>query len=217
MRTDIQKQVGIVTMKESKISALQQQHNDLVQKAAGLIIKEKEVAVLQHDLEKFLDIMSQVDKHLKTLMKQLKTVVTTSQDPVIIEHTQKQIKNIEKIHKDIKKTINNKDSHQDARNCVDSMFDHPSESNYNIDEHQSMALSILRGERLATNPSQTVSERQSLEAAIKNITEKISTSPCVKKGSKRQKTTDVEVFGVNTTMTTAFTNEKNKQATISKK
>jgi len=65
--------------------------------------------MLQGDLERFLDIISQVDKHLKTLMKYLKNVVDQSMDPVIIEHTQRQITNIDKVHKDIKKTIYNKD------------------------------------------------------------------------------------------------------------
>lgn len=45
--------------------------------------------MLQGDLERFLDIISQVDKHLKTLMKYLKNVVDQSMDPVIIEHTQR--------------------------------------------------------------------------------------------------------------------------------
>ena len=73
----------------------------MIQKAANLIIKEKENNVLQQDLERFLDIMSQVDRHLKTLIKYLRNVVETCKDPLIIEHTQKQIKNIVKIHKDI--------------------------------------------------------------------------------------------------------------------
>ena len=37
-----------------------------------------------------------------------------------------------------------------------------------------------------------------------------SPSPCVQKGNKRQKADpEIEVFGVNTTLTTAFTNEQN--------
>ena len=46
-------------------------------------------------------MLLQVDKHLKTLVKHLKAVVETTQDPVIIEHQQRQINNIEKIHSEI--------------------------------------------------------------------------------------------------------------------
>lgn len=47
------------------------------------------------------DVLIQVDKHLKTLVKHLKSVVCNTEDPVIIEQQQRQINNIEKIHAEI--------------------------------------------------------------------------------------------------------------------
>ena len=122
IRMEIGQQVDIVKEKEEKITQMTTEHNELIQKAANLVIKDKEITVLQNDLERFLDIMSQVDKHLKTLIKYLRNVVDTSRDPLIIEHTQKQIKNIERIHKDIKKTINNKDCTSEASKIMDCIF-----------------------------------------------------------------------------------------------
>lgn len=58
--------------------------------------------MLRADINRHLDVLGQVDRHLKTLNKHLKTVVDKGQDPVIIEHSQRQLNNIEKIHKDIK-------------------------------------------------------------------------------------------------------------------
>lgn len=47
------------------------------------------------------EVLIQVDKHLKTLVKHLRSVVENTHDPVIIEHQQRQINNIEKIHAEI--------------------------------------------------------------------------------------------------------------------
>lgn len=47
------------------------------------------------------DVLLQVDKHLKTLVKHLRAVVDSTHDPVIIEQQQRQINNIEKIHAEI--------------------------------------------------------------------------------------------------------------------
>ena len=52
-----------------------------------------------------MEIISQVDRHMKTLTKYLKSVVEKTEDPKIIEYTQRQIINIEKIHKEIKKVV----------------------------------------------------------------------------------------------------------------
>ena len=49
--------------------------------------REKQYQSIQNDLEKYLDMLSQVDRYLKTLIKFLKNVVDKSNDPQIIEHT----------------------------------------------------------------------------------------------------------------------------------
>lgn len=161
-RVDINKQSDKLMQRDSEIEQMEVQHNELVQKAASLIMKEKEITVLQADLEKFLDIMSQVDRHLKTLIKYLRGVVESTKDPVTIEHTQKQIKNIEKIHKDIKKTINHRDNKSEASRVIDCLFDKMSKAS-KVDEK--FAFEILKDSVV----SQSTSERQSLEAAMQRI------------------------------------------------
>ena len=47
------------------------------------------IADQEKDAEKFVEMLGQVDKHLKTLIKFLKNTVEQSKDPLIIEHTQK--------------------------------------------------------------------------------------------------------------------------------
>ena len=133
-------------------------------------------------------------------------MVESTTDPVIIEHTNNQIKNIERIHKDIKRTLNNKDCYTEANKAVDCLND-------SRPEHRSLALSMLKGAGLE-KPSQTVSERQSLEAAIKKLDN--SPSHALQVGNKRRKvefqpfkqnTSGEEVFGLNTTLTTAYTKD----------
>jgi len=73
--------------------------------------------------------MSSVDKHLKTLIKYLRSLAETCKDPVVIEHTLKQVKNIEKINKDIKKTISNKESYGEASKVMGALFTDSNEGN----------------------------------------------------------------------------------------
>ena len=47
------------------------------------------------------EVLLKVDKYLKTLVKHLRSVVESTQDPVTIEHQQRQINNVEKIHAEI--------------------------------------------------------------------------------------------------------------------
>jgi len=93
----INQKAGQVKDRDEKIDQIQNEHNELIKKAANLIFKEKELLALKKDLERFLDIIGSADRHLKTLTKYLKNLVCESVDPVIIEHTQRQIKNIEKV------------------------------------------------------------------------------------------------------------------------
>lgn len=132
---------------------------------------------MQSDLSKLVEMMTVVDKHLKTLVKQLKNVVETSQDPVIIESTQRQIKQINSIHLDIKNTVSNRDKYSDGIKGLDDIF--------NLDQQQEVlstqlhALSMLKG----SIESQTPSERNSLEAALKRVEEQ---QPSSQKGTSKK-------------------------------
>jgi hypothetical protein len=123
---------------------------------------------------------------LKTLVKYLKNLVDTCSDPLIIEHTQKQIKQIEKIHKDIKKTIYSKCEFTTASLTIDSMFS--PDTSMNDCQKSMQAIELLKGNRNLMN-SQTISERQSLEAAMQKIVSSPSkdeavVAPITKRGRK---------------------------------
>ena len=180
-------------------------------------MKQKEIGVMQTDFERFLEIMGGVDRHLKTLIKYLKNVAETSRDPLIIEHTLKQVKNIEKIHVDIRRSVDNKESYSQAYKAIDSMLQMPEDLGETMSTKMD-AVTFLKG---AYNEgafrSQTNSERQSLEAAFKKIKiEMVEPSPSVKreKKAKSKKAEPIIVLkeaaikveqlcGLNTTLATS--------------
>jgi hypothetical protein len=57
---------------------------------------------MQNDIELSAGIVGQVDKHMKTLVKLLREIISKCDDPKIIEHNQKQIKSIENLLEDMK-------------------------------------------------------------------------------------------------------------------
>lgn len=102
---------------------MKDQNDKLLKNIDSLNEQKKQYSSIQSDLEKYLDILSQVDRHLKTLIKFLKNVVEQSNDPQIIEHTQRQIKGIENVHKDIKKAIYHKDyCNSESSRVIDNIF-----------------------------------------------------------------------------------------------
>jgi Asp-tRNA(Asn)/Glu-tRNA(Gln) amidotransferase C subunit len=167
IRMENSKMATEVKERDHQIETLQEQHDELVKKAAKLILQEKEINMLQGDLERFLDIISQVDKHLKTLMKYLKNVVDQSMDPVIIEHTQRQITNIDKVHKDIKKTIYNRDCASVASKHLETLF--------GAEEGVAAKLGNLSCDDIKSAlmksglVSEATSNRGSLDAALKSL------------------------------------------------
>ena len=63
------KQADQLCDKKHEFKELKKDHTDLIQKAAKLYVKQTEVNEMQSDLEKLVMMMSQVDKHMKTLIK----------------------------------------------------------------------------------------------------------------------------------------------------
>lgn len=57
-----------------------------MKKSQELALREKEVSQLQNDIESFLKFFTQVDKHLRTLVKFLRDSIAKCTDPKIIEH-----------------------------------------------------------------------------------------------------------------------------------
>ena len=53
----------------------------------------------------FFGFLGLIDKHLKTLVKMLRELISKCDDPKIIEHTQKQIKSIESLLEEVKLSL----------------------------------------------------------------------------------------------------------------
>lgn len=154
-------------------------------------MREKELLALKSDLERFLDIIGSSDRHLKTLAKYLKNLVCESVDPVIIEHTQRQIKNLEKVQKDIRRTINKRDSGSQSK-YLDSLFSKEGAAEQNQDagkaggSSDALRIALLKSGLLSDANS---SGRESLESAY----EKVSSPPRKAdsgKSNKQRKTTE---------------------------
>lgn len=167
VRMGINKKHGQVKQREEQIDQLQAEHNELIKKAAHLIIKEKEVSILQTNLERNLDIIGQVDKHLKTLVRNLKNVVDQSMDPVIIEHTQRQIKNIEKVHKDIKTTMSKKDDSFFEDAATTAKFGNISRISEAVSGRQSLEAAYNESPQTGGNDIKKQSPRSSSKTAHK--------------------------------------------------
>ena len=123
IRMDLNKKAHEVQNQEQRMKDMKEQNEKLLADIGSLNERDKQYSNIQTDLEKYLDILSQVDRHLKTLIKFLKNVVDQSSDPQIIEHTQRQIKGIENVHKDIKKAIYHNDyCSSEASKTMDNLF-----------------------------------------------------------------------------------------------
>lgn len=165
---------------------MQNEHNELIKKAANLIFKEKELLLLKADLERFLDIIGSADRHLKTLAKYLKNLVCESVDPVIIEHTQRQIKNIEKLQKDVRRTINLKDSvgHSKYLNQLFSSEDNEAAA---ITGNDDLRMALLKSGLLNETNSSGRASLESAYEALSSSPKKVMKEPS---SSKSRKTTE---------------------------
>lgn len=81
IRMDLNKKAHEVQNQEQRMKDMKEQNEKLLTIIGSLNERDKQYSNVQTDLEKYLDILSQVDRHLKTLIKFLKNVVDQSSDP----------------------------------------------------------------------------------------------------------------------------------------
>lgn len=60
---------------------------------------------LEAEMKRYIGLLDQVQKHMKTLLKYLHEQVSTTKDPNVIEHTNRQIRSIENLKSDVKRTM----------------------------------------------------------------------------------------------------------------
>lgn len=87
LRMDLSKQASENMKQEQIIREYKEKSSQTAKVIESMREREKQYQSIQNDLEKYLDMLSQVDRYLKTLIKFLKNVVDKSDDPQIIEHT----------------------------------------------------------------------------------------------------------------------------------
>lgn len=90
------------------------------EKAAKILQSDQEVAQLKGDIRTYMDILTEVMKHFKTLLKQLHDQVSSAKDPTVIEHTNRQIRAINSLKQEVRRSIrtSSKRASRD-RGCLD--------------------------------------------------------------------------------------------------
>jgi hypothetical protein len=108
---------------------LQEEITHTHKKATETVKKDKEIAELQNVIDSFGGYFGLIDKHMKTLVKMLRDLISKCDDPKAIEHNQKQIKSIESLLDELKLTLSSHSSMGDAANrLLESFFQISNES-----------------------------------------------------------------------------------------
>mmetsp|Transcript_20952 Transcript_20952/g.25746 ORF Transcript_20952/g.25746 Transcript_20952/m.25746 type:complete len:123 (-) Transcript_20952:951-1319(-) len=71
VRMDINKKINLLEDKNSQIEALSQRLQCETERAQKIIMQEREVGQLKSDIQTYMQMLKQVLKHLKTLLKYL--------------------------------------------------------------------------------------------------------------------------------------------------
>lgn len=121
-RQDLKRRFEELSKRNAQLEHLQEELAAAQRKAQEIAKREREVQQLQGDVETFLRFFTQVDKHLRTLVKFLREFIARCQDPKMIEHNQKQIKAIEGLLEDVRRAVANRDFSGEASRLVESLF-----------------------------------------------------------------------------------------------
>jgi hypothetical protein len=80
-------------------------------KIQELVLKERNTRSLQQAISGYSMMLSQVQKNLKSIVRHLKSYVRESSNPVMIEHSNKQVKLIEKLMAEVSIAIDKKEEY----------------------------------------------------------------------------------------------------------
>lgn len=121
LRMDINKKINLLEDKNTQIEALSQRLTCETERAQKIIAQEREVGQLKSDIQTYMQILKQVLKHLKTLLKYLHDQVQTTRDPTVIEQTNRQIRSIEKLSSEVKTSMKAQIKRA-PKDCQDTFF-----------------------------------------------------------------------------------------------
>ena len=71
LRMDINKKINLLEDKNSQVEALSKRLTCETERAQKIIAQEREVGQLKSDIQSYMQILKQVVKHMKTLLKYL--------------------------------------------------------------------------------------------------------------------------------------------------
>lgn len=121
LRMDINKKINLLEDKNSLVEALQKRLTCETERAQKIIAQEREVGQLKSDIQSYMQILKQVVKHMKTLLKYLHDQVQTTKDPTVIEQTNRQIRSIEKLNNEVKHSMKTQIKRA-PKDCQDAFF-----------------------------------------------------------------------------------------------
>ena len=131
LRMDITKKIEEVNKKGAQTAHLTEELTYAHKKISDLINKDNEVASLENDIESYLNFFTQIDKHLRTLVKFIRDFISKCDNPKLIEQNQKQIKAIEGLLEEVKLTVMKRGYHPSAdgaNKLLESFFQVSNES-----------------------------------------------------------------------------------------
>ena len=146
---------------------------------------------LKVDVNTYMEILSKVMRHFKTLLKYLNDQVHTAKDPTVIEHTNRQIKAINSLKTSVKMSIKSSNKltyfrNSSSKESMETFFSGLSASDSNCEGRSSMA-----------SGKQPIMERPTLhEIQINNIDAQIG-----RPSLKRKKIEIIQDDGYTSTMT----------------
>jgi len=105
LRMDITKRIRELEDKNLQIEGLEQQFAEEREKSQKSVVYESQISQLKGDVKEYMDMLTKVMRHFKTLLKYLNDQVYTTKDPTVIEHTSRQIKAINALKTDVKQSM----------------------------------------------------------------------------------------------------------------
>ena len=84
---DITKRIRELEEKNLQIEGLEQQFSEEREKGQKSVAYESQISQLKGDVKEYMEMLTKVMRHFKTLLKYLNDQVYTTKDPTVIEHT----------------------------------------------------------------------------------------------------------------------------------
>lgn len=78
---------------------------DSNERETGFTLNQQELLSIKHQNEQHVILFGQISKHLQIFLKFLRDSIAKSEDPVVIEQNQRQVKAIERLHQELKRQL----------------------------------------------------------------------------------------------------------------